>query len=95
MIDFSEKTYANILASQMSRVPDYLDKREGSIIQTALGPESWYLEGIYLDMKRLQDNVYVETAGGESIENIAKAYNITRKSATRAIKKEYLMFKSR
>lgn len=87
MIDFSEKTYANILASQMSRVPDYLDKREGSIIQTALGPESWYLEGIYLDMKRLQDNVYVETAGGESIENIAKSYNITRKSATCAIKK--------
>ena len=37
MIDFSGKTYANILSDQLSRVPDDLDKREGSIIQTALG----------------------------------------------------------
>ena len=52
MIDFSGKTYANILSDQLSRVPDDLDKREGSIIQTALGPVSWYLEGVYMDMQR-------------------------------------------
>ena len=56
MIDFSGKTYANLLSDQLSRVPDDLDKREGSIIQTALGPVSWYLEGVYMDMQRLQDN---------------------------------------
>lgn len=54
MIDFSNKTYANILASQLKRVPDTIDKREGSMIQTALGPESWHLEGLYLDLDSVQ-----------------------------------------
>lgn len=86
MIDFSGKTYANILSEQLSRVPDDLDKREGSIVQTALGPESWYLEGVYMDMHRLQDNVYAGTAGGGSLDRIAEAYGITRKPATYAHK---------
>lgn len=86
MIDFDNKTYANILARQMKRVPDTLDKREGSLIQTALGPESWYLEGIYLDMERMQKNVYVETAGGESLDRIAASYGLERKPATHAVK---------
>ena len=86
MIDFSGKTYANILSDQLSRVPDDLDKREGSIIQTALGPVSWYLEGVYMDVQRLQDNVYAGTAGGESLDRIAEAYGITRKPATYAHK---------
>lgn len=86
MIDFSGKTYANILSDQLSRVPDDLDKREGSIIQTALGPVSWYLEGVYMDMHRLQDNVYAGTAGGGSLDRIAEAYGITRKPATYAHK---------
>lgn len=86
MIDFSGKTYANILSDQLSRVPDDLDKREGSIIQTALGPVSWYLEGVYMDMQRLQDNVYAGTAGGESLDRIAEAYGIARKPATYAHK---------
>lgn len=86
MIDYSGKTYANILSDQLSRVPDDLDKREGSIIQTALGPVSWYLEGVYMDMHRLQDNVYAGTAGGGSLDRIAEAYGITRKPATYAHK---------
>ena len=87
MIDFSEKTYARILAGQLARVPDTIDKREGSVIQTALGPESWYLEGVYLDMKRLQNSVYAGTAGGDSLDKIAVQYGLERKGAVRAIKK--------
>uniref|UniRef100_UPI0006D0E55C hypothetical protein n=1 Tax=Clostridium sp. NkU-1 TaxID=1095009 RepID=UPI0006D0E55C len=64
MNDFSNKTYANILAAQLNRVPDTIDKREGSMIQTALGPESWYLEGLYLDLDSVQKNAYAETAKG-------------------------------
>ncbi|RGY97275.1 baseplate J/gp47 family protein [Clostridium sp. AM58-1XD] len=87
MIDFNEKTYARILASQLNRVPDTIDKREGSIIQTALGPESWYLEGVYLDLDRLQNNVYAGTAGGDSLDKIAVQYGLERKAAVRAVKK--------
>ena len=37
MIDLNKKTYRNILQAQLDRVPNSLDKREGSMIQTALG----------------------------------------------------------
>lgn len=87
MIDFRDKTYDKILKEQLARVPDTIDKREGSIIQTALGPECWYLEGLYLDMAQMQKNVYVETAGGESLDRIAAGYGLARKPATRPVKK--------
>lgn len=87
MIDFSNKTYRNILEEQMEKVPDTLDKREGSVIQTALGPESWYLEGVYLDLDRVQRNAYAETAGGESLDLICAQRGIGRKKAVAASKK--------
>ena len=87
MIDFGDKTYRNILARQLARVPDTIDKREGSIIQTALGPESWFLEGLYLDLDQVQKNAYAGTAGGVELELICEERGIYRKSATPAVKK--------
>lgn len=87
MIDFSERTYQNILRKQLDRVPDSLDKREGSVIQTALGPESWYLEGVYLDLDRVQKNAHAETAGGEALDLICAERGIRRKQAVKAVKK--------
>lgn len=37
MIDFKSRTYRAILEAMLARVPNSLDKREGSMIQTALG----------------------------------------------------------
>ncbi|GLB31015.1 phage tail protein [Lacrimispora amygdalina] len=87
MIDFSNKNYANILAAQLSRIPDTIDKREGSMIQTALGPESWYLEGLYLDLNSVQKNAYAETAGGIFLDMLVAERGIERKTATYAVKK--------
>lgn len=87
MIDFSNKTYANILAAQLNRVPDTIDKREGSMVQTALGPESWYLEGLYLDLDSVQKNAYAETAGGAWLDMLVAERGLERKAATKAVKK--------
>lgn len=87
MMDFGDKTYSRILAGQLACVPDTIDKREGSIIQTALGPESWYLEGLYLDLDRVQRNAYAGTAGGAELELICEERGIRRKTATAAVKK--------
>jgi len=87
LIDLSKKTYANILAAQLSRVPDTIDKREGSIIQTALGPESWYMEGLYLDLDSVQKNAYAETAGGDWLDMLVAERGLSRKASTRAVKK--------
>lgn len=87
MIDFSNKTYENILAAQLNRVPDTIDKREGSMIQTALGPESWYIEGLYLDLDSVQKNAYAETAGGDWLDMIVAERGLVRKASTRTVKK--------
>lgn len=87
MIDFSNKTYGNILSRQLKRVPDTIDKREGSMIQTALGPESWYLEGLYLDLDSVQKNAYAETAGGSFLDLLVAERGIERKASTYAVKK--------
>lgn len=87
MIDFSNKTYGNILSRQLKRVPDTIDKREGSMIQTALGPESWYLEGLYLDLDSVQKNAYAETAGGNFLDLLVAERGIERKASTYAVKK--------
>lgn len=87
MIDFSDKTYGKILSRQLNRVPNTIDKREGSMIQTALGPESWYLEGLYLDLDAVQKNAYAETAGGEFLDLLVAERGIERKASAYAVKK--------
>ena len=52
MIDFSGKTYRALLELMLARVPNSLDKREGSMIQTALGAGAYSLEEFYLDLDK-------------------------------------------
>lgn len=84
MLDFTDRTYAAILAEMMNRVPDTIDKREGSIIQTSLGPVSWYLEGVFLTLDQIQRNGWALTASGESLDMKVAERSITRRSATAA-----------
>ena len=67
MIDFNDTRYTQkkIEAELLSRVPDTIDKRQGSMIQTALGPVAWYLEGIYMLLAQVQENAYAGSAVGE------------------------------
>ncbi len=86
MIDFSGKTRERIQDELLSQVPDNLDKRQGSIIQTAIGPAAWYLEGLYLEMDKVQKNAYAETAKGESLDLLAMNRNLERKAAIPAVR---------
>lgn len=86
MIDFSTKTKANIEKDMLSQVPNTLDTRTGSVIQTALGPAAWYIEGMYLDLANLQSNAYPATAVGESLDLIVQTRGLTRKLATPTIR---------
>lgn len=86
MIDFSKKTYENILNAQLERISDSYDKRDGSFLQTALGPASWHLEGVYMDLAQLQQNSNIETAVADSLDSKCKERGIIRKKATHAVK---------
>lgn len=62
MIDLNKKTYRNILQALLDRVPNSLDKREGSMIQTALGAGAYALEEFYLELDQVQQGAYLQTA---------------------------------
>lgn len=51
MIDFKDKTYAKILAAMLAAVSDDVDKREESLINTALGPAAYALESPFANQE--------------------------------------------
>lgn len=86
MIDLSGYTKSEIERMMLEQVPDTLDKREGSIIQTAIGPVAWYLEGTYLALGQIQKNAYPSSAVGESLDLIVQTRGLTRNPAAPAVR---------
>ena len=87
MIDFSGYTREEIQKEMLKQVPSRIDTREGSVIQTAVGPAAWYLEGLYMVLDQIQQNAYARTAVGQFLEYIAEERGIHRKKATSAVRK--------
>ena len=86
MIDFSEYTKEYIEEQMLDEVDDDIDTREGSMVQTAIAPGAWFLEGTYLMLAQLQDNAYSQTAVGNYLDLITQGRGITRKAATPAVR---------
>ncbi len=87
MIDFSGYTAKAIERTMLSRVPPDIDTREGSIVQTAIGPVAWYLEGLYMLLGQIQENAYAKTAVGEALDLTAQERGLSRLPATAAVRK--------
>lgn len=86
MIDFTRYTYQAILAGMLAKVSDTFDKREGSMIQTALGPAAYALEEVYMTLDQLQDSAFIQTAVGDSLDLLAVLANVTRYPASPAVR---------
>ena len=86
MIDFTSQNYQNILKSMLDRVPDSYDKRDTSPIPTALGPAAWALEGFYLSLNQVQQQAFVQTASGQSLDYLAVIAGLTRYPASAAVR---------
>lgn len=86
MIDFSGYTKAQIERDMLDQVDPALDTRQGSMIQTALGPVAWYLEGLYMTLSQIQQNSNPDTAVGEALELLTAARNINRTQARAAVR---------
>ncbi len=87
MIDFSGYTAKAIEKAMLDQVPDHIDTREGSIVQTAIGPAAWYLEGLYMILGQLQDNAYADTAVGKALDLIVQQRGLVRTPAVSAVRK--------
>lgn len=84
---YEDQTYEAIMARCLSRVPDTLDKREGSIIYDALGPACAELAGLYVELSNILDRAFPDTAIGNDLDRKAAERSVIRQPATRSIRK--------
>lgn len=84
---FEEMTYEAILNDMLSRVTNDVDKREGSVIYDALAPCAYQLAQNYFSLNNFIDLVSGDTAVGIYLDRVVADYGITRKKATRAVRK--------
>ncbi|MBR2999809.1 MAG: baseplate J/gp47 family protein [Oscillospiraceae bacterium] len=86
MIDFSKYTKGLIETAMLEQVDNSLDKREGSLIQTAVAPVAWFLEGSYMSLDQVQQNGSPFYAVGDALDNIVALRGLQRKQATAAVR---------
>lgn len=80
-------TYEEILQRCLDRVPNTLDKRQGSIIYDALAPCCVELAQMYIELSGVYEQVFIDTAVGEALDALVKQNGQTRKEATKALRK--------
>ena len=86
MVDLSGYTQKEIEKSMLAQVDPNLDTREGSMIQTALGPVAWLLEGTYMILGQIQENSNPVTAVGEALDLYVVTRGISRNPPRAAVR---------
>lgn len=84
---YEANTYETILKRMLSKVPDSLDKREGSVIYTALAPAAAELAQVYVELDVYMKLIFASTSEGEYIDERAWEMGIERQSATKAVRR--------
>ena len=71
----------------LDRIPEGLDKREGSVLYNALAPTAVELQNAYIEMDTILDLTYIDTTEGEYLTKKCHERGIDRMEATNAIVK--------
>lgn len=80
-------TYEQLLQRCLDRVPNTIDKRQGSIIYDALAPCCVELAQMYIELSAIYDQVFIDTAVGSALDALVKQNGVYRKEATKAVRK--------
>lgn len=81
---YEDQTFENILERMLDRVPDDIDKREGSIIYDALAPAAAELAQMYIELDLNENLCFPDTATGDYLDRSIAWSDVTRKQATKA-----------
>lgn len=84
---FEEQTFEVIIDRLLSRVPDDVDKREGSVIYDAMAPAAEELALVYEQLAVAVSLPFGSTATGEYLDLRGADYNATRRPASSAVHK--------
>jgi len=84
---YEDVTYEVILQRMLDRVPNTIDKREGSIIYDALAPAAVELQLMYIAADGILNETFADTASREYLIKRCAERGITPTDATKAILK--------
>lgn len=82
---YEAMTYELILQNLLDRVPNTLDKREGSIIFDALAPAAAELAQLYIELDIVLNETFADTSSGEYLERRCAERGLIREKATYAV----------
>lgn len=80
-------TYEDILERMLDRVPEDIDKREGSVIYDALASAAVELQLMYIELDVVLRETFADTASRENLLRRAAERGITPKKAVKAVLK--------
>ena len=81
---YESQTFESILNRMLEKIPDTIDKREGSIIYDALAPAAAELAQMYIEFDTILRLTFADTSSGEFLTRRAAEIGVTRKLATPA-----------
>ena len=81
---YETMTYEGILQRMLDRVPESVDKREGSIIYDALAPAAAEMMQMYIALDGVLDETFADTASREYLIKRAAERGLSPKPATAA-----------
>lgn len=84
---YEEQTYEAIMERLLARVPDNLDKREGSFIWDAISPIALEMADLYRQLDLILQFTFARTAHGDFLTYRAAESGVQRRPATKAIRK--------
>jgi len=84
---YENMTFENIMERCLARVPDTVDKREGSVIYDAIAPAAAELAEMYINLGTILDRAFPDTATGRDLTLKAMERGIKRQPATYAQRK--------
>jgi uncharacterized phage protein gp47/JayE len=83
---YEHMTYSTILQRMLDRIPDGMDKRQGSVIYDACAPAAAELAQLYIDLDTNYSLSFVDTASGEYLSRKTAEFGVNRNTATSAVR---------
>ncbi|ABX43307.1 baseplate J/gp47 family protein [Lachnoclostridium phytofermentans] len=84
---YEDMTYEVILNRALARIPPGIDKREGSMIYTAVAPVCAELAQMYVELEGIMNESFADTASRDFLIRRAAERGLTPKEATYAVVK--------
>lgn len=87
--EFKDPIFEDILSRMLARIPDSLDKRQGSIIYDALAPAAVEFVEAYVEREANRALSYASTSVGQWLDMRVAEHGVFRMSATKALRYGY------